>query len=50
MRAAVILFWLVLAALLFISFDHMMMVDQQNMCERGDTMPCPRGLWIWERI
>ena len=50
MRAAVILLYVVLAALLFITFDHMMMVDQQNMCEHGDTMLCPRGLWIWERV
>lgn len=37
----------IIAALLFVSFDHMMRVDQQNQCER-DLMDCPSGLWIWE--
>lgn len=45
-----VLFWAAFALVMFVSFDHMMMLDQQRMCERGDTMPCPTGLWIWERL
>ena len=45
--------WLCIAlglVLLFVAFDHMMMVDQANMCRHGDRVPCPTGLWIWERL
>ena len=35
------------AFLLFTTFDHMMRVDQQNMCERNDQVSCPSGEWFW---
>lgn len=26
-------------------FDHAMRVDQQNLCERDDSIHCPATLW-----
>lgn len=36
----------ILAALVALTlFDHAMRVDQQNLCERDDSVRCPATLW-----
>lgn len=40
-----VLFWSAMLVL-GLTFDHMMRVDQQSLCERGEV-ECPCGLWVW---